>query len=261
MDNPETWKFLIEKSRKHGHPEIQGKRRDKMSGIGSISFRHVARLLQFIWLVLLIASSSYLGTLVFSASQRSKPEGVDPRLLRIPNQNQQVLASEAEQSNDLKGISLRGNTSSSPVYLRLNTGGHAPYMHIKTLSDRLWINWRLVRQYSKLAELDRIFYIDLAIARNNLASTLGDMKLWEEAKKEAGKALEVTQKIPAGAESYGVRAAILNNLGVFNNELGYVRNASGYFHSSHADYQILNSFGNRYEEQMEIVRKNLLSAH
>jgi hypothetical protein len=260
-DYPETWNSLIEKSRKHGHPEIQGKRRDKMSGIGPISFRHVARLLQLIWLVLLIVSSCYLGTLVFAASQRSKPEGVDRRLLRIPNQNQQVVASEAEQSKDWRGTSLRNDDSSLPVYLRLNTGGHAPYMHVKTLSDRLWNNWRLVRQYSRLAELDRVFYIDLAIARNNLASTLGDMKLWEEAKKEAGKALEVTQKIPAGAESYGVRAAILNNLGVFNNELGYVRNASGYFQSSQADYQILNSFGNRYEEQIEIVKKNSLSAH
>jgi hypothetical protein len=112
------------------------------------------------------------------------------------------VASEAEQSNDRRGISLRDNNSSLPVYLRLNTGGHAPYIHVKTLGDRLWNNWWLVRQYSRLAELDRVFYIDLAIARNNLASTLGDMKLWEEAKKEAGKALEVTQKIPAGAESY-----------------------------------------------------------
>ena len=260
-DNPETWKTVIELSRKDGHPEIQGKRRDKISGVGQITFRHVAKLLQFIWLLLLFASASYLFSLVITASQSSKTEAIDRRLLRIPNHNHLVLAQEADQRNDDKGISPRENNNLMLAYPKLYTDDNMPQINVKTSSGSLWNNWRLVRQYSKLSELDRVFYIDLAIARNNLASTLGDMKLWEEAKMEAAKALEVAQKIPAGAESYGVRPAILNNLGVINKELGYVRTASGYFQSSKAGFQILNSFGNRYGEQIKLVQQNSLVGH
>jgi hypothetical protein len=256
-----TWKTLIERSRKDGHPEIQGKRRDKISGIDPITFRHVARLLQFIWLLLLFASASYLISLVLAASQSSKPEAVDRRLLRIPNHIRMVLAQESEQNVDDRGKSLRGNDHLALAYARLNTDNNMPYINVKPRSSSLLNNWYLVRQYSRLAALDKMFYIDLAIARNNLASTLGDMKLWEEAKMEAAKALKVAEKIPAGAESYGVHPAILNNLGVINNELGYIRTGSGYFQASKAGFQILNSFSNRYGEQIKLVQQNSLASH
>lgn len=244
-NNQETWKRLIEKSRKGGHPEIQGKRRNKASGISQIffpTFRHVAQLLQCIWSSLFLVSLIYLGFLVFAAFQSSRPGAVGQRLLRIANHNQLASAREAEQENDDSGKSPRENAILMLAYPGLDSKNNLPFILSMTGSSSLWNNWRLTRQYSILAQLDKVFYVDLAIARNNLASTLGDMKLWKEAKIEAAKALEVAQKIPAGADSYGLRPAILNNLGVINSELGYVRTASGYFQSSKADFQVLSFF-------------------
>jgi hypothetical protein len=256
----EIWKKLIDKSREDGHPEIQGRRRDKFSRFGPVNFRHVAKLLQYIWLALLIASSGYLVYLGISASQRAETEGVDPRLLRIPNYRQQAIERKIDRSKDNLGKGLIDNTNSILVYLPLKLGFPRPYKDVKTRSDALWDNWHLVRLYSRLAESDRILYVDLAIARNNLASTLGDMKSWEEARIEGGKALEVAQRIPVGAQSYGVLPAIQNNLGVFNKEVGYLRTASEFFQSSKIGYQKLNYNDKNYHEQIKVVQRNALLA-
>jgi len=260
-DDPRIWKELIETSRKEGHPEIHGKRRDKFAGLGPVNFRHVAKLLQYIWLVLLIASSVYLAYITISTFQRTETDRVDPRLLRIPNRQQQAIVRTINQSKDDLGKDLIDNTTSIPFYLRLNTEFPEPYKDAETRSNVLWDNWYMVRFYSRLAQLDRIFYVDLAIARNNLASTLGDMKLWEEAKIEGDKALEVAQRIPEGAQSLGVYPAILNNLGVFNKELGYLQAASGFFQSSEIGFQKLDYNDKNYRKQIMVVQRNSLLTH